>query len=433
LSESRYYDLLTSNRNLYLDIFFILKKFDFIKISLIFASDLYNNLVFKDYVSHILASSLPLQGEILFLGEQQSFDKMLHYLSHSHYEQQDKTRRLTKSKLIAEIRAKCTDKRKFKDYTDKFLPLARTLGMPEDIAIWYIRQNLYGLPSLNNIGEVISPKSYAKQTVERTSEYEVFASSSAMSLMPKLRVESNSSIAIAPSTEAVTVIAPNLNSTGEPPEPEYNNKSSILFDAALCNFDIATQNDIHTFALLEEEFPSREFLYFKARLKNERATKVFRYLKKNADATAVLAFQYLYEREKSYFSNLSPMLTSENGASYYHRDFIEAESLVSYVKRVGLNKKYTLKELKAIDLELMLELWRTIYSLTFAYANLTKESFVVAIHWRLPFRKELEVYLVDIDTSDSTKQDMELQMSRIFEELFGENLTNEFKQQFQNT
>jgi hypothetical protein len=418
---------------LYLNIFFILKKFDFIKINLIFASDLYDNVVFADYVSHILPSSASQQRKILYFGEQQCFDKMLHYLSDFHYKQHDKTRRLTKSKFIAEIRAKCTDKRKFKDYTIKFLPLARALGMPDDIAIWYIRQNLYGLPSLNNIGEVIAPNSYAKRIVENTSKYEISASSSAMSLMPKLRTAQIPIIAVAPSKEVAPVVVPNFNSTDEPTEPEYKKKSSILFDAALRNLDTATQDDIHSFALLEQEYPSREFLYFKARLREERSAKVFRYLKNDAEANAVLAFQYLYEREKSYFTDVSPMLTSANGANYYHRAFYEGEPLAAYVKKVGLNKKYTLKRLKAIDLELMLELWRTIYSLQFDYASLNKESFIVITHWRLPFKRELEVKIVDIDTTESTKPTMEQQLSKIFEELFGENLTNEFKQQFQNT
>jgi hypothetical protein len=432
LSETRYYDLLTSQRNFYFEIINILKIFDFIEISIIFASDLYDNSVFTDYMSHISPSSFFQQGEILFFDEAFCFDKMLIYMSKFQYQQPNRNQKLTKSKLLAEIKTKCTDKRKYRDYLSKYSALARTIGMPDEVVQWYIRQNLYGLSSLHKLGEVISNKPYASISVENSNKKELYAWSAPTSQPQQGEViPPKKTISIAP--KGLVEMETKFTPTDVTIKPDNKLESSISIAPTLRVLDNATQQDIASFAHFEQDFPSTEFIYFKGKLKNERHLKVFRYLKNNKDASAVLAFQRLFEREKSYYSDLSSMLISADGASYYYRNYIEGESLEKYVRRVGLHKKYRLKELNAIDLELMLELWRSIYLLKFDYNTLSKKSFIVSLQWRLSLKKELDISMIDFDTTDSSKILMEQQLIEIFEELFGKNLTNEFIIQFQNT
>jgi hypothetical protein len=304
--------------------------------------------------------------------------------------------------------------------------------MPDEIVQWYIRQNLYGLSPLNKLGEVISNKPYAPISVENSKQKELYAWSAPTSQQQQREVslpKKATSFSLPKLSDAAT----NFASTDVTIKPDNKLESSIAIAPTLRVLDNATQQDIASFAHFEQNFPSSEFIYFKGKLKNERHLKVFRYLKNNKDASAVLAFQRLFEREKSYYSDLSAMLTSADGASYYHRNFIEGESLEKYVRRVGLNKKYRLKELSALDLELMLELWRSIYLLKFDYNTLSKKSFIVSQQWRLSLKKELDISMIDFDTTESTKALMEQQLIEIFEELFGKNLTNEFIIQFQNT
>ncbi len=432
LSQSRYYDLLTVRRESYKNILNILKIFENSNISLIFAADLYDNSVFSDYMSHISKSSFFANGEILFFNDKFCFEKMLIYLNKFQAKQPEFSGRMTKSKLIAEIKQKCNDKRKYNAYFSKYAPLAVAVGMPHDILTWYIRQNLYGLSSLNTIGEVISP-TYAKKLDESPHEHHlIHIAATEHSFAPQYGDDSVHRNFINPEPKALAISPEALPASSNTNLFEHTFKFSTL-NPSLSYLDEETLCHINIFAAFEQEFLSKEFLYFKGTLKQDAKPRVFRMLKNNIDTNAVNAFTLLHEREKGYFNDISPIFRSSENGLYYYRNYIEAETLESYVKRVGLNKKYRLKDLNAIDLELMLELWRSIYFLKFAYANLTKESFIVCVHWRLPFKKEIEVKIIDFDTSTSSKEQMERNLTQIFEEIFGENLTNEFKQRFQNT
>jgi len=190
--------------------------------------------------------------------------------------------------------------------------------------------------------------------------------------------------------------------------------------------------NISDFAVYLEKLPDKEFICFKGRLLNDRQIRVFRVLKNSASAESVRHFEKLQEREKSYYKDCSGIHQSPFGDLYFYRPFVEGELLENYVKRTGLHKKFRLKDISALDLELMLELWRTIYRLKFSFEGLTKNNFVVSVNWRLPLKREIEVTLINIDSSDGDKQSMEQKMTEVFQEVFGQNLTTEFLKQFRN-
>jgi hypothetical protein len=431
LSQSRYFDLLTFHRNTYYNILIKLKIFDILNISIIFASDLYDNSVFSDFVSHISESSLLNFNEILFYDDKKSFEFMLLHLFKLTHQIPSYDGKLTKSKLIAEIKAKCTDRRKFKEYFSKYTPIAQELGMPLDVLNWYLRQNLYGLSPLSSIGDVIQADFSSKKKIPESKQFKTSANEA---------YQTKPSFSNREKTEAVTEFKSNsVNATSpskatEPFQPKHATSIQYNLNPIYRVLDDYAMQTISLFATFEKELPSQEFIYFKGKLKDGRKQCVFRMLKNNNDIEAVNAFTFLHERELSYYNEkISPILETPTGEKYYFRDYIEGETLTNYVKRVGLNKKYKIKELNAIDLELLLELWRVIYNLKFHYQTLTKESFIVTTHWRLPFKRELEVNLINFDTTTNTQELMEQKLTQIFEELFGENLTNEFRTQFQNT
>lgn len=440
LTPTRYFDLLTYKRNSYSDILFFLKIFDFLNINIIFASDLYDNPIFKDYLLHNLPSSFQKTNDLYFSKNQVCFDQMLMYFYRSIKAVPPiNTSKLTKAKLIAEIKLKCTDKRKYKDYLSKYLPLGQKLSMPDDIVIWYIRQNTFGRNHLSSIGEVILP-AYAKNIDESDYEQQQLPPSIAtrVHITPVQMVEATkdqtTNLGTAPSSvESEPTTTTNFNDSSSESLLTKPDIDGFATDATIAIVDEIAKQEIAHFAMLEVVYPSNEFVYFKGKLLGANAKeKVFRLLKNSATSDVVEAFHRLYEREKSYYNEVSTIYTTVGGSSYYYRPFYEGEPLEQYVRRVGLNKKYHLYELSAIDLELMLELWRSIYNLKFSYHSLTKDSIIVNVQWRLPFKKILDIKIVNFDTTESTKDAMEQKMTEIFEQLFGENLTHEFKQQFRN-
>lgn len=429
LSETRYYDLLTYERNFYQNILFFINIFAYSNFSLIFASDFYDNEVFKGFVSHFMQDFYKNGNEILYYSDDYIFESLLINSYSVITEKAQLKEGKTKHQLLSEIRLKCTDKRKFRSYYQKYVPIAASLGIPSDVLSQFLKQILFNQKSLSLIGEVVSSmKQKTTNTTPRTLTFLDFQNSHSQSKNKIIYKTFNAEIK---SDNHSIEIVEDINSPNENGESLLNDFNENL-DDDLKIFDENTMSFINEIAQFEQVFESNEFLYFKAMLNGQIKPSVVRLLKNNANDFAVSSFKNLHSREKSYFNNISVIHKAKKGFLYYYRDFIEGEPLESYVKRNGINKKYRLKDLSSIDLELMLELWRCIYSLKFNYANLNKNSFWITVHWRLPFRKEIEVNLIDIDTTESTKDEMENQLLIIFEELFGKNLTNEFIQQFKH-
>lgn len=426
LSQTRYYDLLTVERKSYQNILFLLNIFGYSNLSIIFASDFYDNDVFKSFVSHFTQNFVDNNNQILFLSDNYIFENIIHFIYSiildSSFDKQAKT----KHQFLSEIRLKCTDKRKFRTYYQKYVPIAASLGIPSDVFSQYLRQVLLKQKSLSSIGEVITPiKTKTANSTPRTLTFLDFEKSRLQ--LKNKTIEKNHNADF----QAISEMIAHENETSEANSIiSYEEEPKIAEDLSF--FDDTTMSIVNQFCQFEQSFESNEFLYFKALLNGQSKASVIRLLKNNADEFAVNSFKKLHRRELSYFNNISVIHKLKNGILYYTRDFIEGEPLEQYIKRSGINKKYRLKELSSIDLELILELWRTIYALQFSYKGLNKKSFWVTIHWKLPFRKEVEVNLVDFDSTDSTKENMEFQLIQIFEDLFGKNLTNEFLLQFKN-
>lgn len=430
ISESRYYDLLTAERKSYKNILFLLNIFANSKLSIIFASDFYNNDVFKGFVSHSLQNFENNGIEILFFSDYFIFETLLNHSYSVITENSQKEATKTKHQLLSEIRIKCTDKRKFRSYYQKYVPIAASLGIPSDVLSQYLKQILFKQKSLSALGEVISPikQKTTNSTLKTLTLFDYEKSQS----KPKPNLIQNTiykTISDSLSTDDLV--------ESEAMPIEHFDYEVAQFEDSIVNddlniFDNITMLFVNEICQLEHTFDSSEFLYFKALLNGQNKPSVIRLLKNNASEYAVSNFKKIYNREKTCFNNLSALYKTENGILYYHRDYIEGEPLEQYVKRTGISKKNHLKDLTSLDLELMIELWQTIYSLKFSYASLNKNSFWITIHWRLPFKKEIEVNLIDIDSTESTLENMENQLLEIFEELFGKNITNEFKQQFKH-
>ncbi|MFZ4545007.1 MAG: hypothetical protein ACOYOA_13215 [Saprospiraceae bacterium] len=422
LSPSRYYDLLTHKRDQYLKLLLYFKIFEHTGICIIYVSDLFDNTVFRDYIKSVCKDQFLLNNEIRFFSELQALEKVMNHLDSTH----PLPKTLTQSGLLAEIKSKCVDRKKYKAYVDKYTPLAKKINISEEITIWYIRQSIQSLQKLSSIGEIVDRDYKRILPITTPALQEPDKKELKQITIVKKSIEDISS-KTASEKETIPIEEPLKES-----EKEIISSIKPQFDPDIKVLDQNLLRRISDFAVFEEDLATQEFICFKGKLIDEKKRQVFRILKNNASEEAIDQFEKLHEREKSYYKDCSLIFSTTFGDQYYYRPFFEAEKLEVYVKRIGLNKKYRIKEISAVDLELMLELWRIIYRLKFAFAGLTKDSFIVSMHWRLPLKKEIDVKLVNINSSESTKAEMETQLTEIFEEIFGENLTNEFKKQFRN-
>lgn len=426
LSPSRYYDLLTWKRDRYFQILSFFFSSGYPECTILFVSDLFDNPVFRDYIRTVCSDRLPPKNDIRFVGETEALEKIIQYLS-SHTVVQGSG---GKSGLLAEIKAKCTDRRKYRDYLDKYLPLSRKLGLPDDMIIWQIRQSINSLQKLSEIGDVVirTDNDIPQEPLIKNDVEQLSRPLSSGGINPEFysgsekKYEKKYEKDVTPETEKPFKHEPAEKKDAERP----------IFDSDLKDLDRNLLLKIAEFAVFEEKIPDREFISFRGRLQGEKKKLVFRVLKNNVPKTIVRLFEKLHDREKSYYKDCSSIRQTASGELYFYRPFFEGELLETYVKRTGLHKKFRLKDISALDLELMLELWRIIYRLKFSFDGFDKDSFIVGVQWRLPLKREIDVKLINIDTSESDKQAMETKMTEIFQEIFGENLTNEFKKQFRN-
>jgi hypothetical protein len=429
LSESRYYDLLTSQRNIIKNIFLLYKNFDIYKISIIFVSDFFDNGIFRDFMGHFIEKEVKINAHLNFISDEAFLELLLRLMFKKSKSVAVQTPITEKTKLrksfFNEIAKKCTDRKKYSDYTAKFLPKGRAINVSDDVTIWHIRNALYNPQSLENIGRVIQKKQSVFQENFAPITQKSDVSQPPFAHTTKRLIEKNQT--------ATTIIVEN-NSTKI--DNDFSQSITNTTQKKSSAHDRTSDADMTTVVALSHLFviqkwnATQAFLQFDGRLKSANENMTVRVLKKEHSASENLDFRLLHEREFSYYKDVSSLLEADFGW-YYTRPFIDGESLESYIKRTGISQKYSLNELSSNDLELVLAIFKEVKSLTFR-CPLGKENFLVQTRRKLNLTKIVEVKIININTKNIDLSESEKQINSMLETLLGHNLYHEFIYHIQN-
>ena len=441
MSESRYCDLLTSQRNIIKNLFLLYKNFDILKIHIIFVSDFFDNSIFQDFAKHFFEQELNIRSKLNFISDDAVSALLLRLMFRKSKSVPIKTPLLEKTKqrkaFFQEIKKKCADRKKYSDYTAKFLPKGRAIDISDEVTTWHIRNALYNPQSLENIGRVIQ----RKQTVFQSNFTEYRQSNERDISQPPLAIIEKRLIEKNQTTSAIieNVVIEKYNDVEN---NSTNNKSDLsqsitnLTQQQSSAYDRVSDADMATVVALSHLFviqkwnATHEFLEFNGKLKNSNDLLTVKVLKKQHLADENQSFRLLHEREVSYYKNVSSLLQDAFGW-YYTRPFLDGEYLESYIKKSGIAQKYALNELSSSDLELILAIYREVKSLNFI-CHLGKENFLVQTRRKLNLSKVTEVKIIGINTKTIDLSESEKQINHMLETLLGHNLYHELLYHIQN-
>ena len=428
LSESRYFDLLTSQRNIIKNIFFSYKSFDIFEINTIFVSDFFDNGIFRDFVQHYFEEEVRKKARLNFISDDAYLELLLRLMFKKSKSIPIKVPLLEKTKLrksfFQDIKKKCTDRKKYGDYTAKFLPKGRAIDVSEDVVIWHIRNALYNPQSLENIGKIIQRKQVFTQAPQEITT----PKSKQNVLQPHIVTVQRKPILIEKEQQTATEAVENNRTFSQSITNNATQQSSAHDTGS--EADMATVVALSHLFVIQKWYATHEFLQFSGKLKSDNESVVVRVLKKQHQDTGKDIFRVLHEREAAYYKNVSSLL-EESFGWYYTSPFIEGELLETYIKRIGINQKYSLNELTSSDLELILAIWKEVQNLPFS-CPLGKENFLVQTKRRLNLTKIIEVKIIGINTQTIDAEESEKRINTMLEALLGQSLYHELHYHIQN-
>ena len=428
LSESRYFDLLTSERNIIKNIFFSYKRFDIFEINLIFVSDFFDNGIFRDFVQHFFEKELVKKARLNFISDDAYLELLLRLMFKKSKSIPIKVPLLEKTKLrkafFQDIKRKCKDRKRYSDYTAKFLPKGRAIDVSEDVVVWHIRNALYNPQSLENIGKIIQKKQVFTQAPKEF----IIPKSEQNVLQPPIVAVQRKPILIEKEQQTALEAIENNRTFSQSITNNATQQSSAHDTGS--EADMATVVALSHLFVIQKWYATHEFLQFSGKLKSNNESVVVRVLKKQHQDTGKDNFRVLHEREAAYYKNVSSLL-QESFGWYYTSPFLEGELLETYIKRTGIDQKYTLNELTSSDLELILAIWKEVQSLPFN-CPLGKENFLVQTKRRLNFSKIIEIKIIGINTQTIDAEESEKRINAMLEALLGQSLYHELLFHIQN-
>ncbi len=428
ISETRYFDLLTKQRNLLKNIFYLYKNFHISKINLIFVSDFFDNGIFRTFITYLLQQEFKINASLFILKDEHTYELLLKLMykktkKQTSYKNDERSKQ--RQRFFKNIEQKCVEKKKYRDYTQQYLPQGREIGIPDDVVIWHIRQALHNSSKLGSLGTVIQKN----QTITYTPFNEKISEYLPLPQPPKLPIVEY--IHTSEWNQATTEI---LEENIQFPSLSNHSTTKVYNPTEAhepnAKADLQTVLALSHYFVIQKWLNSSQFLLFRGKLKQESENLVFRILKSNADPTQQELFNLLHEREASYYTSISPMLEGDFGR-YYTRPYLEGEGLEKYVKRNGIDKKLSYNDLTSSDLELILSVWREAKKLEFC-CPLKTRNFIVTTHRSLTLKKNIDVKIIDFNTADLAKDQFENDIHQLFEKLLGKNLYHEFQYHLQN-
>lgn len=140
-------------------------------------------------------------------------------------------------------------------------------------------------------------------------------------------------------------------------------------------------------------------------------------------------FKKLYKKELKYYKALSEIHTVQEGM-YYSRDFVESTSLKDYIRKIGLDKKTRVEQLKSADLKLLLQVFREINTLEVSHASLDEDNIQILSNRKWTLQRDIEIKFSGFTSQDATQEQMEKQLHQLFGKLLEEKVYADFREKF---
>ncbi|MCB0839278.1 MAG: hypothetical protein KDD99_21550 [Bacteroidetes bacterium] len=144
----------------------------------------------------------------------------------------------------------------------------------------------------------------------------------------------------------------------------------------------------------------------------------------------VARFIQLYEKELSYYNEMSELGVAKEGL-YYFRDFIERTTLKDYVNKIGLDKKLSIEELTSSELKFILQVFKEVRELTVPHSNLSEDNILVVSKRKWNLQKNVEIKFIGFTADNTDEQGMIEETHKIFARLMGKEFYADFREKFQ--
>ena len=285
--------------------------------------------------------------------------------------------------LMVEIREKCTDSMLQAEYEETYIERGEKVGLPKEVVLWNIQEALR----------------IARLAPNMPKDTELFASTSLIQ----------------------------ARSTHMEPNPVQEPPSTPNTDA------VVGQSEPFLADLFEIRgvLPDSEFNTKKVIDKRSKLTHVLRLLpvQRQKEANWVEKFEHLYQKELTYYGELSDIKSVAEGM-YYLRPFYERNTLKEYVRKTELFNKRAIEELGSNELKLILQVMKEVNDLPISHADINEHNILVLTKRRWRLHKDMSIKIVGFTSDDISKEEMEKQFHMMWERLLGEGFYKDFRNKF---
>ena len=309
----------------------------------------------------------------------------------------EKMAQMARNKLLEELRTTCVSADKSKEYELRFVPQGIKLGMPKEVILWNITEAIKNstlLPGIKTATAAMAPVQSPPQPTAVVSPVQKTVETST-------------------TPDAKRIIDENA-----PKMPlEFPLEKEIRLHSLNDLFEIKG-------VLLDMEFATK-----KAQPVGDKTMKVIKLLSKEEMLLPARweAFQKLYQKELTYYGELSEIETAAEG-KYYSRDYIERTTLKDYAKKAGMTSKDNFAELASHDLKFILQVFKEVENLNVSHADLSEHNILVVSKRKWNLQREVEIKFVGFTSKDCKESEMITQLHTIWGKLLGEAVYKEFRE-----
>ncbi|MDX2284031.1 MAG: hypothetical protein NW241_07700 [Bacteroidia bacterium] len=278
-----------------------------------------------------------------------------------------------RDQVLRDIQLLCTDPARRSEYEAMFVPRGAAAEMPREIILW-------------NIDEVLR-------------QHQLQMSSSPVA--PFVPVTPPAAAAVPPAA------VPAAQPAAAPPAPQLPSLQQL--------FEVKG-------VLLDREFSTKKV----QPADNPQQIRVMRLLDAaTADADRFARFERLYQKELTYYQELSDIHEAAEG-KYYLRDYIPRNTLKDYAKKTSLEKKPALDKLSSKEVALILQVFEEVRNLPVSHANLNEFNILILQEGLI--RKNMNIRFVGFTSEDASPDEMEMKLHTMFANLIGARVYEQLRQ-----
>jgi hypothetical protein len=178
--------------------------------------------------------------------------------------------------------------------------------------------------------------------------------------------------------------------------------------------------------IADTEFSTRKMRHLKT---NTRKIVRFMDLAAMADPGAMARFQKLYKKELTYFRELSEISQTQEGY-FYAREHFEGMTMRAFIRKMGLDQKTRIDQLRSNDLKTIFLTFREIQGLSVSHCNLNEDTIYVVSDRGWSLQRDMEIRLTGFTSEDCEADAMKQQLHQMFRRLLDAKLYTEICQKF---